>query len=100
MLSMSLRRAGYDVTMAVDGFEAMSLCVSKTFDAILTDSEMPRMNGHELLRWIAANRPGTRYAMMSGGGGELPAPSRCPLLQKPFFPRNALSVIERMLKTH
>ena len=100
MLSMSLRRAGYDVTMAADGFEAMTLCISKNFDAILTDAEMPKMNGRELLHWIAANRPKTRYALMSGSGlgrDERPVTDPCPLLHKPFFPRNAIALIRRIL---
>jgi two-component system, chemotaxis family, chemotaxis protein CheY len=100
MLSMSLRRAGYDVTTAVDGFDAMTLCISRTFDAILTDIDMPRMNGHELLRWIAANRPKTRYALMSGlhlEHDECAVRSPRLLLQKPFFPKEAVAIIEQML---
>jgi CheY-like chemotaxis protein len=99
LLSMSLRRAGYDVTVAADGFEAMTFCISETFDAILTDIDMPRMNGHELVRWIASNRPKTRYALMSG----LPTYEECPvhsqplLLQKPFYPRDAVALIKQML---
>jgi CheY-like chemotaxis protein len=99
LLSISLRTAGYDVTLAADGFEAMTLCISETFDAILTDVDMPKMSGHELVRWIAGNRPKTRYALMSGLNPECeecPVPSSR-LLQKPFFPKDAVAMIEQML---
>jgi CheY-like chemotaxis protein len=92
--------AGYDVTVAADGLEAMTLCTVENFDAILTDIDMPGMNGHELVRWIAGNRPGTQYAMMSGlppEADEDPVPSRRPILQKPFFPKQAVALIELML---
>jgi two-component system, chemotaxis family, chemotaxis protein CheY len=92
--------AGYDVTVAADGLEAMTLCTVENFDAILTDIDMPRMNGQELVRWIAGNRPKTRYAMMSGlppEADEHPAPSSRPILRKPFFPKQAVALIELML---
>ena len=82
LLSMSLRMVGYDVTAAADGFEAMTLCTAETFDAILTDIDMPRMNGHELVRWVARNRPLTRYALMSGLGPEY---EECPVNSPSYF---------------
>jgi CheY-like chemotaxis protein len=100
LLSMSLRMVGYDVTAAADGFEAMTLCTAETFDAILTDIDMPRMNGHELVRWVARNRPLTRYALMSGLGPEYeecPVNSPLLLLHKPFFPKEAVALIEQIL---
>jgi CheY-like chemotaxis protein len=101
LLSMSLRMVGYDVSAAADGFEAMSLCIVEAFDAILTDVDMPGMNGHELVRWVSGNRPLTRYAMMSGLGPayeDWPVSGTVPFLHKPFFPKEAVAVIEQMLK--
>jgi CheY-like chemotaxis protein len=100
LLSMSLRMVGYDVTAAADGFEAMTLCTAETFDAILTDIDMPRMNGHELVHWVAGNRPKMRYALMSGLGPEYEGyPVNRPFLflHKPFFPRDAVALIKQML---
>jgi CheY-like chemotaxis protein len=100
MLSLTLRRAGHQVTVAADGFEAMMLCISTTFDAVLADVDMPRMNGHELVRWVAVNRPETPYALMSALNlqcEDCPVPGRCLLLHKPFFPRDAVALINQML---
>ena len=45
-----LERAGFDVTTAVDGQDAFDIVMrGESFDAILTDLEMPRMNGYELI---------------------------------------------------
>jgi CheY-like chemotaxis protein len=102
LLSTSLRMVGYDVTAAADGVEAMALCTAEAFDAILTDIDMPRMNGHELVHWVAGNHPMTRYALMSGLGPvyeECPATKPLLFLHKPFFPKEVVALIEQMLNT-
>lgn len=50
-----LRNRGYDVTVAVDGQEGWNLARTEPFDLIITDVDMPRMNGLELIRAIRAN---------------------------------------------
>lgn len=47
-----LERHGYDVVLAKDGVEAQLLLTDKIPDIILTDIEMPRMDGYELLTHI------------------------------------------------
>ena len=102
LLSMGLSQAGYQVTLAADGFEAMKLCIAETFDAVLSDINMPRMDGLALVRWIAANRPKVRYALMSALGidcNERSIAAQCPFLRKPFFPRDAVALVEGMLSS-
>ena len=43
---------GYDVTTAVDGMDGWNVLQRETFDLVLTDVDMPRMNGIELVRKI------------------------------------------------
>ena len=50
-----LERAGYGVRTANDGVEALSLLVDEASDLVVTDIEMPNMDGFELLRAIRAN---------------------------------------------
>ena len=47
-----LRGQGYTVTVAVDGRDGWNLLRSKPFDLVVTDVDMPRMNGLELVRLI------------------------------------------------
>ena len=45
-----LEDAGYDVATAADGFEALERLRAKVPDVVLTDLEMPNLNGLELTR--------------------------------------------------
>jgi len=47
-LSELAKDAGYNVTLARDGLDALNSLRSETPDLVLTDLEMPRMNGLEL----------------------------------------------------
>jgi chemosensory pili system protein ChpA (sensor histidine kinase/response regulator) len=44
-----LEKAGFDVTTANDGAEALTRLGERAFDVMVTDLEMPRVNGYELL---------------------------------------------------
>jgi chemosensory pili system protein ChpA (sensor histidine kinase/response regulator) len=44
-----LEKAGFDVTTANDGAEALTRLGERPFDVMVTDLEMPRLNGYELL---------------------------------------------------
>jgi chemosensory pili system protein ChpA (sensor histidine kinase/response regulator) len=44
-----LDKAGFDVTTANDGAEALMRLGEREFDVMVTDLEMPRLNGYELL---------------------------------------------------
>lgn len=54
-LEVVLRRAGYDVTAAADGLEAMKAALSGTFQAVVTDALMPHLSGQELCRFLRAH---------------------------------------------
>ena len=48
------RHRGDAVRVAGDGFEALALCLKETPDVILSDVQMPRMDGWQLLRMVRA----------------------------------------------
>ena len=52
MVSFTLKGAGYDVTEAVDGQDALSKARSGKVDVVLTDVNMPNMDGIELIRQL------------------------------------------------
>jgi two-component system, chemotaxis family, chemotaxis protein CheY len=49
MLERTLTDAGYEVTTAVDGEDALGKARSAQFNAVLTDINMPRMDGFGLI---------------------------------------------------
>jgi two-component system, chemotaxis family, sensor kinase CheA len=56
LLKNILESAGYSVTTAVDGVEAMTRLKEGRFDLVVSDVDMPRMNGFELTAKIRADR--------------------------------------------
>ncbi|RKP46454.1 hybrid sensor histidine kinase/response regulator [Trinickia fusca] len=48
LLTHILESAGYDVTTAVDGLDGLTAARSRKFDLVVSDVEMPRMDGFEL----------------------------------------------------
>ena len=44
-----LEKAGYRVKLASDGLEALEIATSNPVDLVITDLEMPRTNGYELM---------------------------------------------------
>ncbi len=56
LLKNILESAGYLVATVVDGLEAFSALQRETFDILVSDVEMPRMNGFELTTKVRADR--------------------------------------------
>jgi chemosensory pili system protein ChpA (sensor histidine kinase/response regulator) len=52
VVGMFLSNAGYSVQVAVDGLDAIEKIEEADFDLIVTDLEMPRMHGYELISEI------------------------------------------------
>jgi two-component system chemotaxis sensor kinase CheA len=55
LLKTILEAAGYDVGTAVDGADAFTVLKTQRFDAVVSDVDMPRMNGFELTAKIRAD---------------------------------------------
>src|SRR6185295_6801254 len=68
MLSLVLRRAGYEVRVAIDGIEASNFYRSHPTDLIITDLMMPGKEGLEIIMELRKDYPGARIIAMSGGG--------------------------------
>ncbi len=54
MVAFTLKGAGYDIIEAVDGQEALDKAKGKTVDLVLTDQNMPRMDGLTLVKHLRA----------------------------------------------
>lgn len=56
LLKNILESAGYRVTTAVDGIDAYTVLKTATFDLVVSDVEMPRMNGLDLTAKIRSDK--------------------------------------------
>jgi CheY-like chemotaxis protein len=61
-----LRRAGYSVTLVRDGRQAWEALQEMSYDLLLTDYDMPHLNGVELLRRARLNGIGLPVIIISG----------------------------------
>ena len=71
LLGIGLREAGYDVTLASNGAEAVSICRRKPVDLLITDLVMPEHEGLETIRYFREKLPHVPIIAISGAfGGE------------------------------
>jgi DNA-binding NtrC family response regulator len=63
-----LSNEGYLVTEAIDGQEGLEKYTSHTFDLVLCDIKMPKLDGIEFLSAAMAIKPETPIIMISGHG--------------------------------
>jgi two-component system response regulator PilR (NtrC family) len=57
VLGIMLKRAGYDVTVASDGDEAIARVEKELFDLVITDLKMPTTSGLDVLRAVKETSP-------------------------------------------
>jgi CheY-like chemotaxis protein len=100
-----LEREGYETLSAGDGIEALQVLASNTFDLILVDFVMPRMNGFQFCRELKTmgNFSGTAVVLMSAKGDKirgqfLQQTGAIDAITKPFDARGLLAVVELALK--
>jgi len=67
-LAGALELDGYDVLMAKDGEQAISLLNSNSIDLVLTDLRMPKLSGEELLKHVASSYPTLPVIVLTGHG--------------------------------
>lgn len=65
LLSKEFIRAGYAVTLAYDGVEAVARVQKKQFDLAILDIKMPKMNGLEVLKYIKKHYPVTKVIILT-----------------------------------
>jgi len=75
VMTEQLRRLGYRVTAVNDPEEALELIAEDPddFDLLLTDLQMPRMDGVELAARVARLRPGLPVVLSTGNRWSVPA---------------------------
>jgi two-component system, OmpR family, response regulator CpxR len=90
LLQAVLRRMKFEVELAEDGAAGLQKLETASFDLILLDLMMPRLNGYEFIEQIGARETGERphivvfTAAGKRGVDKIPADSVCNAILKPF----------------
>jgi len=104
MVSFTLKGAGHDVVEAEDGQDALNKAKSAQFDLIVTDVNMPIMDGITFIRNLRgdANYKFTPMLMLTTeSAGDKKAEGKAAgatgWIVKPFNPDQLLSVVSKVL---
>lgn len=100
-----LQKAGYEVTSAEDGETAWDLVQAQHFDLVITDFNMPRMNGLEFARRVRCEELKLPLIMATAHvtplvGADLSAIRFSAILLKPFSIADLQAAVQRALPTH
>ena len=103
MVSFTLRCAGYDVIEAENGAEALEIAKAGHFNLVLTDQNMPRMDGLTLvrsLRALPAYRTAPILMLTTESSDEMKALGRAAgatgWIVKPFNPDRLVEIIRKV----
>jgi two-component system, chemotaxis family, chemotaxis protein CheY len=66
VLSQMLRFMGFDVALAGNGIEALAVFHESSFDLVVTDLQMPIMEGSELAQLVKERSPKTPVILLTG----------------------------------
>ena len=104
MVGFVLKEAGFNVIEASDGKEAVDRLSSSTVNMLITDLNMPNMDGIELIRWVRNNEthkfiPVVMLTTESQEGKKQEGKSAGATgwIVKPFKPEQLLTVVNKVL---
>ena len=103
MVKMTLKGAGYDVDDAADGAQGLKAATARAYDAIITDINMPVMDGVEFIRRFRATPQGKGVPLVvltteSDAGLKQQAREAGAMgwLMKPFKQEQLVSVVQKV----
>ncbi len=104
MVAFTLKSAGYEVIEAADGQEGLDKAKQRTVDLVLTDQNMPRMDGLTLIKALRAlpNYRSVPILMLTTESGDAmkvqgKAAGATGWLVKPFDPNKLLEVVKKVI---
>jgi len=105
MVNFTLKEAGYDVIEAVDGEDALTKIASRRVNAMITDLNMPKLDGIQLIRRVRA-MPGYKFIPIIMLTTEFQGTKKTEGKEagatgwviKPFQPDQLLAVVRKVLQ--
>ena len=103
LLALCVSSMGIDFVSASDGQKAVELLSSERFDVVISDIQMPRLDGIKLLRLIKKEYPGTDVVLITGYSQEytftdIIREGATDYLEKPFSKDVVRAKVFRILK--
>jgi two-component system, cell cycle sensor histidine kinase and response regulator CckA len=105
VMAMVLEGLGYAVTVSADGFEGLWWLETQPYDLVISDLQMPGLDGPALYKEILARWPtGGPHVLFTSGSAETSSAEptelpNVPLLYKPFSVDDLTQAIGRILAT-
>lgn len=104
MVSFTLKGAGYEVVEAADGVEALNIAKSRSVNLVITDVNMPNMDGITLIRELRAlpSYKFTPLLMLTTESGsdkkqQGKAAGATGWIVKPFNPEQLLNTVKKVI---
>lgn len=104
MVAFTLKSAGYEVMEAIDGDDGLNKAKSRSADLILTDQNMPKMDGLTLiktLRTMPQYRSTPILMLTTESSDTMKSAGRAAgatgWLVKPFDPQKLLEVVKKVI---
>jgi two-component system chemotaxis response regulator CheY len=104
MVSFTLKSAGYEVVEAADGMEGLDKAKTRAFNLVLTDQNMPRMDGLTLiksLRGMPSYRSVPILMLTTESSDAMKSQGRSAgatgWLVKPFDPNKLIEVVKKVI---
>ncbi len=101
---IALTNAGYQVTEAVDGADGLAKAKSDPFDLIVTDLNMPNMNGLEMIEALRQSPAHTGVPIIfltTESDADMKARAKAAgatgWVTKPFDPENLVKIVRKVL---
>jgi len=101
---IALTHAGYQVTEAVDGADGLNKAKGGSFDLIVTDLNMPNMNGLEMIEALRQSPAHTGIPIIfltTESDADMKARAKAAgatgWVTKPFDPENLVKIVKKVL---
>lgn len=103
MVSLTLKDANFNVKTAEDGVDALKVVDTDAFDVVITDINMPNMDGIELIRRLR-KQPKFKYTpilvLTTEGGDEMKKAGKeagaTGWIVKPFNPETLMGAVNKV----
>jgi chemosensory pili system protein ChpA (sensor histidine kinase/response regulator) len=97
-IARMLANVGYVVDQAADGEEAWTMLAEVSYDLLVSDMEMPRLSGAELLARVRGRHPGLPVVAISARAGRDRASGADAFLAKPVARQELVARVAELLR--